>query len=79
MTDRWTEPERAGDSYFGWLCSPISVYPSTIHLKTSMRSRAVGVVPLVEVQECDDPLWIGQHDGITVEPAHRMVEQMLHP
>src|SRR4029077_10362843 len=33
MCQRWEEVDRASDPpYFGWLCSPIAVYPSTIHL-----------------------------------------------
>src|SRR5262245_20780846 len=34
MCRRWDAPDRAGDPpYFGWLSSPIAVYPRTIHLR----------------------------------------------
>lgn len=40
MTERWEDPARDGDGYFGWPSSPIPVYPSTIHLKTNVRPEA---------------------------------------
>lgn len=47
MNDRWDEPDRGEDApYFGWLCSPISAYPSTIHQKLSVQSRSPGLTPL---------------------------------
>src|SRR5436190_1947869 len=40
VCERWEMPDRDSDPpYFGWLCSPIAFYPSTIHLKLTVQSR----------------------------------------
>jgi hypothetical protein len=57
LCDRWQSSDRASDPpYFGWLCSPIPVYPSTIHLKLSVQSRAPGLTPLFTVEPGEHPL-----------------------
>ncbi|MBX3259588.1 MAG: DUF2199 domain-containing protein [Labilithrix sp.] len=76
--DRWHDPERVGDAYFGWLCSSISVYPSTVHLKTIVRSRAVGRVPSIELQECEHPLYAEQREGVTVDRVREIAHLLLH-
>ena len=78
MTERWDDPERDGDRYFGWLCSPIPVYPSTIHLKTNVVVRAVGLVPLIEIQDCEHPIYVDQRDGMTLERVHDFVHRLTH-
>lgn len=78
VNERWNAPHGAGDGYFGWLCSPIAGYPSTIHLKTHVRSRAVGQVPLIELHECDHPLYVDQRNGITVERVREFAHILLH-
>ena len=79
MAQRWEDPRRDSDVYFGWLCSPIAVYPSTIHMKTNVKVRAVGMVPLIEVQECEHPLYIDQHDGLALARVHTFVHALSHP
>jgi hypothetical protein len=78
MTDRWENPERDGDGYFGWLSSLISIYSSTIHLKTNVKVRAVGMVPLIEIQDCEHPLFIDQRDGVTLMRVHEFVHALTH-
>jgi hypothetical protein len=78
MTARWEDPERDGDGYFGWLSSPIPVYPSTIHLKTNVRIRPIGLVPLIEIQDCEHPLFIDQRDGVTLARVHEFVHALTH-
>ena len=78
MVDRWDDPNREGDGYFGWLCSPIPVYPSTIHLKTNVIARAVGRVPLIEIQECEHQLYLDQRDGIALRRVHEFVHALTH-
>ena len=79
MSERWAAPDRASDSaYFGWLSSPISVYPDTIHLKLSVQSRPPGMVPLFTVEPTSHPLAMDQYNGITVERWHELVHQLLH-
>lgn len=79
MTDRWDDPDRDTDPpYFGWLCSPISVYPDTIHLKVSVQSRAPGFTPLFTLEPTDHPLAIDQHNGISADRWHTIAHQILH-
>jgi hypothetical protein len=79
MCDRWEEPDRGLDPpYFGWLCNSIHVYPSTLHLKLSVQSRAQGLTPLFTVEPTDHPLAIDQHHGITIARWHELAHQLLH-
>ena len=79
MSERWESPDRDGDEpYFGWLCSPIPCYPSTIHLKLSVQSRAPGVTPLFTVEPTDHPLALDQHNGIDVERRHELAHRLMH-
>lgn len=78
MTTHWHGPERVNDGpYFGWLCSPISIYPSTIHLKLSVHMRVPGLTPLFEVEPTDHPLAVDQRDGINVERWHAVAVTLL--
>jgi hypothetical protein len=77
-SSRWENPDREGDGYFGWLSTPVPIYPDTIHLKTNVRSRAPGLVPLIELQECDHPLYRDQRDGISAERFREIVHELLH-
>jgi len=78
MTDRWEDPNRDGDGYFGWLCTSLPGYPSTLHLATNVQVRAVGLVPLVELQECEHPLYFDQRDGLTMARVHDLVHELVH-
>ena len=78
MNERWEEADRDADPpYFGWLCSPIPVYPKTIHLKLSVQSRPPGLTPLFTVEPTDHPLAVDQHNGISVERWHQLAHQLL--
>lgn len=78
MGERWEAPDRASDPpYFGWLCSAILVYPSTIHLKLSVQSRAPGLTPLFAVEPTEHPLALDQYNGISIERWHEIARQLL--
>ena len=78
VCERWESPDRSSDPpYFGWLCSPILVYPSTIHLKLSVQSRAPGLTPLFTVEPTDHPLAVDQHNGISIERSHEFAHRLL--
>lgn len=79
LCDRWNEADRDADPpYFGWLCSPIFVYPSTIHLKLSVQSRPPGFTPLFTVEPTGHRLAIDQHQGITEDRWRQIVHQIIH-
>ena len=78
--DRWFSPDRVSDPpYFGWLMTALPCYPETLHLKTSVQSRAVGVVPEVVVEPCDHPLSVEQRSGITMDRIREFAHEILHP
>jgi len=79
LTDRWESPDRASDPpYFGWLSSPIPVYPGTIHLKLSVQSRPPGFTPLFTTELTGHPLAIDQHTGISITRWHELAHRLLH-
>jgi hypothetical protein len=79
MSERWFSPDRANDPpYFGWLMTDLPCYPSTLHLKTSVQSREVGVVPAVIVQPSDHPLALEQQNGISMDRVHEIAHHILH-
>jgi hypothetical protein len=65
--------------HFGWLCSRIPCYPDSLHLKTHVHQRAVGLRPLVELEATDHPLAIDQRTGIEVERLVQIVSEIMHP
>lgn len=78
MCDRWEDPDRAQTPpYFGWLCSPIHVYPETIHLKLSVQTKALGCVPHFTVESSEHPLFRDQHEGISIARWHELVHQLM--
>ena len=78
-TALWHDPNRVNEpSYFGWFCNSIPTYPETLHLKTAVHSREVGVRPFVELEATDHPLSIEQRNGITVARLQSIAEQMHH-
>lgn len=79
VCERWEAPDRASDPpYFGWLCSRISIYPNTVHLKMSVQSRAPGVVPQFTVEPTNHPLALDQHNGISIARWHEIAHELLH-
>lgn len=75
---RWHDSDRIGDTHFGWLCTALPLYPSTLHLKANVRSREVGVVPSIEIQPCDHPLYSDQQNGLSWKRIEAMVHELLH-
>lgn len=78
MSACWESPNRASDApHFGWLCSSIADYASTIHLKLSVQSRPPGLTPLFTVEPTEQPLALDQHDGVSIERWHEIAHQLL--
>jgi hypothetical protein len=77
---KWDEPSRENEPpSFGWLSNAIGVYPSTINLKTNVRTRPIGERPAIELGPTDHPLAIEQRTGITVARVREIAELALHP
>ncbi|MEU9044493.1 MULTISPECIES: DUF2199 domain-containing protein [unclassified Kitasatospora] len=78
--DLWDTPGRESEKpYFGWLTTELPIYaPSTINLKTNLRTRPIGQRPLIELEPTDHPLAVEQRTGITRERVREIAEAVLH-
>ena len=77
--DLWHTPRREREPpYFGWLSNAIPGYPSTLNLKTMVRTQAVGSRPEIELEPTEHPLSIEQRDGITWERVHEIASIANH-
>ena len=76
----WTTAGREQEPpYSGWLSTELPVYqPSTLLLKTCVRTQAVGKRPLVELEPTDHPLAVEQRTGITLARVQEIAETLLH-
>jgi hypothetical protein len=52
---------------FGWLCNNISLYPTTLNLKTHLHLRGGNKRPSIELEPTDHPLAIDQCQGISIK------------
>jgi hypothetical protein len=78
MNQRWNAKDRAEDApYFGWLSSPIHVYPNTIHLKLSVQPRSPGLTPLFLVKDSDHQLAVDQRNGISIARWHQLALKLM--
>ncbi len=79
MAELWHQPGRESEPpYFGWLCTSLPTYPSTLHLKTLVHTRPVGERPLIELEPTEHPLAIEQREGITLRRVIEIAERLLH-
>lgn len=66
------------DSYFGWFCNFLPYYDKTHSLKTSVHPRKGGLRPYIELEETDHPLSIDFYQGISIERAQEIAEEVMH-
>jgi hypothetical protein len=62
---------------FGWLCNSLSLYPSTVGLKTHLHMRGGNTRPLIELEPTDHPLAIEQRAGISLHRVEELVAALL--
>jgi hypothetical protein len=75
----WNHPGRESEPpYFGWLSTSLPDYPETVHLKTLVHTRPVGVRPWIELEPTAHPLAVEQREGITLERVREIAELVLH-
>lgn len=75
----WKNPRRVEEpAYFGWLSTSLPGYPDTLHLKTMVHTREVGMRPYVELQPTSHPLAVEQREGITMKRIQEIAELILH-
>lgn len=75
----WCSPGRDTEPpYFGWLNTLLPGYPSTLSLKTSVQTQAVGIRPAILLEPTDHPLAIEQREGISWGRVHEIAATVLH-
>ncbi len=76
--DLWTNPERVNEPpYFGWLQTIIPIYGETLNIKTMAYEQSAGSIPALEIIEENHPLYIDQKNGITLEKAFTIVDEIM--
>jgi len=77
----WETPGRESEPpYFGWLSTVLPIYePTTLNLKTNVRTRPVGVRPAIELEPTGHPLAVEQRTGITRARVQELAELLPHP
>jgi hypothetical protein len=76
----WTTAGREREQpFFGWLSTDLPLYqPSTLSLKTRVRTQPVGQRPLIELEPTDHPLAVEQRTGIMLVRVQEIAETLLH-
>lgn len=68
VVDLWDAPVIENEPpRFGWLCNEISIYPTTLSLKTNLHLRVGGRRPSIELEPTDHPLAVEQRQGISIK------------
>jgi hypothetical protein len=78
-TELWQQEGRESEMpYFGWLSTALPGYPETISMKSRLRTRPVGLRPLVDLLPSEHPLSREQQDGISRDRVREIAETVLH-
>ncbi len=65
--------------YFGWLCSELPAFGSTLSLKTMAHFQGNGLRPTIEVEPTEHPLAVAQQQGISLDKAWEIVHGYIKP
>jgi hypothetical protein len=79
--DRYVETYDAPDTtdqYFGFLCNYLPAYPNSYALKSQVHPRAGNDRPYIVLEKTDHPLSVDFHQGITIQRAQEIAEQVMH-
>jgi hypothetical protein len=63
---------------FGWFSNELSVYPSTLSLKTQVHFRSHRLRPSIVLESTDHPLAVEQRQGISVERVQEIAAALFH-
>ena len=79
-TELWeTEGRESEMPYFGWLSNALPAYDAeTISMKARLKTRPVGLRPLVDLLPTEHPLSQEQQHGITYERVREIANTVLH-
>lgn len=66
------------DCYFGSLCNYLPYYPNTYALRTYVHPREGNARPYIVLDDTDHPLSVDFRQGISIEKAQEIAEQITH-
>ena len=76
--DLWEDLSRTNqEPYFGWLQTQVPTYGDTINIKIIAIENEVGVIPSIKMIEENHKLTFHQKNGISLEIAKKIVNQIL--
>lgn len=79
-SELWETPGREREPpYAARVQSEFPYEVSTLNLKATLQTQALGDRPLVFVDAGDHPLALQQNTGITHDQARQLAERCLHP
>ena len=79
-TELWQQEGRESEMpYFGWISTALPGYPETVSMKSRLRTRPVGLRPLVDLLPSEHLLSQEQQNGISRDRVQEIAETVLHP
>jgi hypothetical protein len=80
INERWKMEGREADPpYRGVLHSPLPIYGDTLNLELRIHTQAVGRRPHFHIVDTAHPLGREQQEGMTMERAREIAEEVIHP
>ncbi len=73
----WEDADN-NDASVGWFCNNLSLYPSTLGLKTLAHPRRDNVRPWLELEPSEHPLYLDWKNGLSIEQAKALVLNSMH-
>lgn len=73
----WDEADE-NDAYSGWCYNNLSLYPSTLGLKSLAHPRRDNVRPWLELEPSEHPLYLDWKNGLSIEQAKPLVIKNMH-
>ncbi|WP_081909383.1 DUF2199 domain-containing protein [Flavobacterium sp. ASV13] len=76
--DLWEDPNRVNqEPYFGWMQTNVPTYGETLSLKSIAIEQGLDLIPEIRMIEENHPLTIDQENGITLEKAISIVDEIM--
>jgi len=74
----WEDESRANqEPYFGWMQTNVPTYGETLSLQSIAIEQGLELIPEIKIIEENHPLKMDQENGITLEKAISIVDQII--
>jgi hypothetical protein len=79
MNELWKDENRILEKpYAGKLATQLDLYPDTLDLPVYVISQKVGLIPMVELTECNHPLYLEQENSINMDRVISFAKKLLY-